>query len=127
MIKIKLATLSTFLLTGACSLMPEQPESSSLEVSAWSDERPARRPAMAAPTAERGNALNTASKIRLGMSRSAVARLLGQPEAVEHAGHPTYGNERWRYSFENTSERGFTLSRRVIYFEAGAVVGWETQ
>jgi hypothetical protein len=61
-----------------------------------------------------------------GMSRTAVKQSWGEPDAVEVAGNSLYGNERWRYSKQVSTEEGYKLETRIIYFEAGRVVGWET-
>ena len=54
-----------------------------------------------------------------------VYRIWGQPGDVEAAGKNggAYGNERWTY-YEGLS--GGLGSARVLYFERGKVVGWET-
>lgn len=66
-----------------------------------------------------------AADVYLGMSRKAVRDSWGDPETVEIAGNPVYGNERWQYSDYQASSDGYQLERRVIYFEGGRVVGWE--
>lgn len=65
--------------------------------------------------------------ITTGMTRQAVRDSWGEPEAVEVAGNPLYGNERWSYSEQIGSSEGFQTERRTIYFEQGRVVGWETK
>lgn len=62
----------------------------------------------------------------LGMTSKAVTESWGDPDLVEVAGDPVYGNERWRYSRYVSSEEGYQKQDRVIYFEAGRVVGWES-
>lgn len=64
--------------------------------------------------------------LNLGMTKMAVKDAWGDPELIEVAGNPTYGNERWRYSREIPTETGFTRITRIIYFEAGRVRGWQT-
>jgi hypothetical protein len=61
-----------------------------------------------------------------GMSRTAVRQSWGEPDIVEVAGNSLYGNERWKYSKQISTEDGYKLETRVIYFESGRVVGWET-
>jgi outer membrane protein assembly factor BamE (lipoprotein component of BamABCDE complex) len=75
-----------------------------------------------------GNSYRSAPRaaVRLGMNRKLVSEILGDPDQVEHAGNPVYGNERWVYQEETSSDRGFNTRRRVIYFESGRVVGWQT-
>ncbi len=65
--------------------------------------------------------------ITLGMTRQAVRDSWGEPELVEVAGNPMYGNERWRYLEEISSPEGYQKETRTIYFESGRVVGWEKQ
>ncbi len=64
--------------------------------------------------------------VRLGMGKKTVKDMLGEPDQVEFAGSPVYGNERWQYTVESSNERGFQKKTRVIYFEGGRVVGWQT-
>ena len=64
--------------------------------------------------------------VAMGMSQRAVTESWGDPDLVEVAGDPVYGNERWRYSRYISSTDGYQKETRVIYFEAGRVVGWET-
>lgn len=63
--------------------------------------------------------------IALGMPNEIVRRSWGSPDVVEVAGNPIYGNERWRYKRYAPSPDGYRLQSRVVYFEAGKVVGWE--
>jgi hypothetical protein len=72
------------------------------------------------------NQLIENSDIAKGMSKNAVRQSWGEPEFVEVAGNPIYGNERWRYNKLVSSEEGYKQETRLIYFEAGRVVGWET-
>jgi len=64
--------------------------------------------------------------IAKGMTRKAVTQSWGEPEIVEHAGNPIYGNERWRYNKLVSTEEGYKQETRIVYFEAGRVIGWET-
>ena len=63
--------------------------------------------------------------VSLGMTRRAVRQSWGEPDAIEVAGNPIYGNERWNYTHSNASTEGFNAEKRSIYFESGVVVGWE--
>ncbi len=65
--------------------------------------------------------------VTLGMSRQAVRESWGEPELVEVAGNPIYGNERWKYLEEVSSPEGYQTEARIIYFESGRVAGWEKQ
>ncbi|MCB0364848.1 MAG: hypothetical protein H6624_17480 [Bdellovibrionaceae bacterium] len=64
--------------------------------------------------------------IVVGMSQKAVTESWGDPDMVEVAGSPVYRNERWKYSKYVSSEDGYRKEMRIIYFEGGRVVGWET-
>lgn len=64
--------------------------------------------------------------VSLGMSKEAVLKSWGDPEAVEVAGNPDYGSERWVYTHFEASQEGYQTQQRMIYFERGKVVGWET-
>ena len=65
--------------------------------------------------------------ITLGMTRAAVRDSWGEPELVEVAGNPLYGNERWHYSEQTSSTEGYRSQHRMVYFEAGRVSGWESR
>jgi hypothetical protein len=64
--------------------------------------------------------------IARGMSRGAVKQSWGEPDIIEAAGNPMYGNERWKYNKLVSTSDGYKPESRVIYFEAGRVIGWET-
>lgn len=70
-------------------------------------------------------ALVEMNDITLGMSKQAVRDSWGEPEQVEVAGNPIYGNERWHYTEQLPSTEGYTTENRLVYFEGGRVVGWE--
>ena len=63
--------------------------------------------------------------IALGMSQKAVTQSWGDPDAVEVAGNPLYGYERWRYNRYVSGMEGYQKELRIVYFEGGRVVGWE--
>lgn len=63
--------------------------------------------------------------ISLGMSQKAVMQSWGDPDAVEVAGNPLYGYERWRYNRYVSGNEGYQKEMRIVYFEGGRVVGWE--
>lgn len=65
--------------------------------------------------------------VTVGMSQKAVIESWGDPDIVEVAGNPIYGNERWRYSRYISSNEGYQKVDRYLYFEAGRLVGWETE
>ncbi len=63
----------------------------------------------------------------LGMSKDAVLKSWGDPENIEVAGNPDFGSERWVYTHFEGSPEGYQKQERMIYFERGKVVGWETR
>jgi hypothetical protein len=63
--------------------------------------------------------------IAVGMGRQAVLESWGDPAAIEVAGRPENGNERWTYKEYISTPEGFQEENRVLYFENGRVVGWE--
>jgi len=67
-----------------------------------------------------------AHDISLGMSQKAVRESWGDPDMVENAGNPMYGYERWNYYRFTASSDGYNKENRIVYFESGRVVGWET-
>ena len=67
-----------------------------------------------------------AQDIAVGMSQKAVTESWGDPDIVEVAGDPVYGNERWKYSHYASGNDGYQKEMRVVYFESGRVVGWES-
>lgn len=83
-------------------------------------------------TTEQSNFDSTTTKlierndVARGMTRAAVRQSWGDPDFVEVAGDQLRGNERWRYNKLVSSEDGFSNETRIIYFEGGVVVGWET-
>ena len=62
----------------------------------------------------------------VGMFKKAVIESWGDPDVIEYAGNPVYGNERWKYIKLISSNNGFDKQIRMVYFEAGKVVGWES-
>jgi hypothetical protein len=64
--------------------------------------------------------------VTLGMRPDDVVTAWGQPGEVETAGDPYQGNQRWFY-YTGLSSRWSLSSARIIYFEQGRVVGWETR
>lgn len=68
-----------------------------------------------------------AQDIAVGMPQMLVKKSWGDPENVEVSGSPEFRNERWRYSKYVSTPDGYKLERKVVYFEAGKVVGWEVE
>lgn len=65
--------------------------------------------------------------IALGMPQTLVKRSWGEPESVEVSGNPQFRNERWRYNTYVSTVDGYRIEKKIVYFEAGKVVGWETE
>lgn len=65
--------------------------------------------------------------IAIGMPQVLVKKSWGEPENVEVSGNPQFRNEKWRYSKYVSTPYGYKLERKLVYFEAGKVVGWETE
>jgi hypothetical protein len=61
----------------------------------------------------------------LGMRQEDVLYVWGHPGEVAVAGNRSDGNEKWVY-YEGLSRRAGLGQARVIYFEQGEVVGWES-
>ena len=65
--------------------------------------------------------------IALGMPTEYVKKSWGEPDSVEASGNPVYRNERWQYNKQVATPQGYKQERRLVYFEGGRVVGWETE
>jgi len=63
--------------------------------------------------------------IALGMSQKGVTESWGDPDMIETAGNALYGFERWKYNRYVSGDEGYKKELRIVYFEAGRVVGWE--
>lgn len=72
------------------------------------------------------NYLIESGDIGKSMSKNAVRQSWGDPDFIDVAGDPMYGNERWRYNKLVSTEDGYKSETRIIYFESGRVIGWET-
>jgi hypothetical protein len=68
-----------------------------------------------------------AQDIAVGMPQDYVKRAWGEPQNVDISGNPIYKNERWRYQRFISSPDGYKKETRLVYFEGGRVVGWETE
>lgn len=68
-----------------------------------------------------------AADIAVGMPQTLVKKSWGEPENVEVSGNPQFRNEKWRYSKYISTAYGYKLEKKYVYFEAGKVVGWETE
>lgn len=66
-----------------------------------------------------------ANDIALGMTQKGVLESWGDPDAIETAGNPLYGFERWKYNRYVSGNEGYQKEMRIVYFEGGRVVGWE--
>lgn len=65
--------------------------------------------------------------IAIGMPQEYVRRSWGEPISIDVSGNPIYKNERWRYQRMISTPEGYRKETRYVYFEAGRVVGWETE
>ena len=65
-------------------------------------------------------------EITLGMTTDDVLSAWGQPRDTESAGRPDTGNQKWIYVDALYSPWNLKPSR-IVYFERGRVVGWETR
>ena len=66
-------------------------------------------------------------QLQLGMDKTNVEAKLGTPVQREVAGNPQFENERWTYIKAVPTRNGPSEVKKVIYFEKGSVVGWESQ
>lgn len=65
--------------------------------------------------------------IALGMTTELVKKAWGDPDSIEYSGNPIYKNERWKYYRQVPSPNGYHREKRLVFFEGGKVVGWETE
>jgi len=65
--------------------------------------------------------------IAIGMPNEIVKKSWGDPINVESSGNALFKNEKWRYARTVSTSEGFKQEKRVVYFEGGRVVGWETE
>ncbi len=65
--------------------------------------------------------------IAIGMPGDYVKKAWGDPDNIEASGNPIYKNERWKYLKQVSTPQGYRQERRLVYFEGGRVVGWETE
>lgn len=65
--------------------------------------------------------------IALGMPQEFVRKAWGEPQEKQVSGNPIYKNEKWKYTRYIASGDGFKKEVRLVYFEGGKVVGWETE
>lgn len=65
--------------------------------------------------------------IATGMTKSAVRESWGEPDHVEVAGNPIYGNEHWYYREQISTGEGYKTVNRKVFFEEGVVIGWESR
>lgn len=64
--------------------------------------------------------------IAIGMPNDIVKKSWGDPLNIETSGNALFKNEKWRYLRTISTPDGFKQEKRVVYFEGGRVVGWET-
>ncbi len=130
--RLMLPVLIIPLFIPACAIAPTDP------VEAYLDDPIAhvaiqqrRRPASAELATPTYNEVEVqrglqAGELTLGMGIDDVMTVWGQPIEVQTAGDPEAGNQKWVYH-NGLSDQWRTSTRRVVYFEAGRVAGWETQ
>lgn len=68
-----------------------------------------------------------AQDVAMGMPADYVKRSWGEPDEIEVSGNPIYKNERWKYLKQISTPQGYRQEKRLVYFEGGRVVGWETE
>ena len=62
-----------------------------------------------------------------GMNTRQVRRSWGDPTEIQFAGQSKSGNQRWIYVLgAPTGLNSKSTTKRIVYFESGHVVGWET-
>ena len=64
--------------------------------------------------------------IAMGMSQKAVRESWGDPSRVETSGAEIYRNEKWTFNMEIPTPNGYVPQQRIVFFEAGRVVGWQS-
>ena len=77
------------------------------------------------PSTEMRNLMQN-QDIAIGMPMDYVAKSWGEPLMKEVSGNPLFKNQKWRYSRSLSTQEGFKQEKRIVYFEGGKVVGWET-
>ncbi len=65
--------------------------------------------------------------IAIGMQQDSVRKSWGEPQGIEVSGNPIYKNERWKYQRFVSTPDGYKKETRLVYFEGGRVVGWDTE
>ena len=65
--------------------------------------------------------------IAVGMQMEYVKKAWGEPQTIEVSGHPSFKNEQWKYVRFVATPDGYRQEKRLVYFEGGRVVGWETK
>ena len=65
--------------------------------------------------------------IAIGMPQNLVRKSWGEPDVVEVSGNANFKNERWHYNRYISSANGYKPEKKLVYFEGGRVVGWESE
>ncbi|MCB0394136.1 MAG: hypothetical protein KDD25_06235, partial [Bdellovibrionales bacterium] len=65
--------------------------------------------------------------IAVGMSMTSVKESWGEPKMEEFSGDPRLGNARWTFTKYIRGEEGYQRQDRLVVFQGGHVVGWETK
>ncbi len=64
--------------------------------------------------------------VAVGMNPQSVRESWGDPDSIDVAGNEIYGNQAWKYTKMISSEDGYKKEKRIIFFESGKVIGWES-
>lgn len=68
-----------------------------------------------------------AQDIAIGMAQALVKKSWGEPESIDVSGNPQFKNERWHYNKFVSTPDGYKPEKKIVFFEAGKVVGWEVE
>lgn len=71
--------------------------------------------------------LMESSDIAIGMEKEDVRGSWGEPDHKWNSGNINLENEKWQYSVPIATPEGYHIEQRVVYFEGGRVIGWETK
>lgn len=125
-----LALLTLMPLFVGCMLMPPPPGQASRRlppVISELDDLEALLQSEQQPAYGSSSSISGVESLRIGMNKRNVQQQMGSPAMVEVAGNPKYGYERWTYESSVPTMQGYMKERKVIYFERGQVVGWESK
>jgi hypothetical protein len=78
------------------------------------------------PSAEYASIISN-QDIAIGMTEDWVRQSWGEPESVEYSGNPAFKNQKWQYRRFISSTEGYKKENRIVYFEGGKVIGWDSE